>query len=114
MEDKQPVVSTIEHAFSVGELKGELVLKFIPADIEDTIYFLKHRGYLEHHGYGFAPEMVYSLTDKAVEVFEQHQLPEEEQKAFKEALWDIKPNWYGMGPNLPEIMKRVKKLFGWK
>lgn len=117
-KDQQPAAQMIEHAFPVGKLKGELALKYIPADIEDTIYFLKHRDYLKIHGLGLiVPEMMYSMTEKAVAVFEERQLPKEEQKAFEEALWNIKPSLYGMGPNLPEFKKRakkLKKLLGWK
>jgi len=101
---------TINNAYSIGGLKGKLVLKYIPGDIEDTIYFLFNREYLVLHGRGsIAPEQAYSLTEKAIEVFQKKQLPLEEENAFKEALWDLKPNFYGMGPNLPEVWKRFKK-----
>jgi hypothetical protein len=84
-------------------------LKYRPEDIEDTIYFMKHRGYLETHGYGFAPEMVYSLTEKALDVAQSQKLPEEEEKAFQESLWDINPKIHGMGPNWREGWRRLKK-----
>lgn len=71
---------------------------------------MKHRGYLLIHGQGMiAPEMIYSLSDKAVDVFESETLPEEEEEAFQEALWDIKPKLYGVGPNLREWKKRWQK-----
>ena len=106
---QEPTESAVENAFPVGNLKGELVLKHRPEDIEDTIYFMKHREYLETHGYGFAPEMVYSLTEKAVGVARSQKLPEEEEKAFQESLWDINPKIYGMGPNWREGWRRFKK-----
>lgn len=107
---QEPKESTVENAFAVGKLKGELVLKYRPEDIEDTIYFMKYRGYLENHGYGLmAPEMVYSLTEKALEVARSQKLPEEEEKAFQESLWDINPKIYGMGPNWREGWRRLKK-----
>ena len=107
---QEPTESVVENAFAVGTLKGALVLKYRPEDIEDTIYFMKHRGYLEIHGYGLmAPEMVYSLTEKALDVARSQKLPEEEEKAFQESLWDINPKFYGMGPNWREVWKRFKK-----
>jgi hypothetical protein len=111
----EPNSHTIENAFAAATLKGELVLRYIPADIEDTIYFLKYREYLVVHGHGLMlPEYVYSLTEKAIEVHVNRQLPEEEEKAFQESLWEIKPRVYGIGPNLPEFLKRWRKLFSRK
>lgn len=110
IKGQEPKESAVENAFAVGKLKGELVLKHRPEDIEDTIYFMKHRGYLETHGYGLiAPEMVYSLTEKALDVAQSRKLPEEEEKAFQESLWDINPKIYGMGSNWREGWRRLKK-----
>ena len=107
---REPQQSTVENAFPIGKLKGELVLKYRPDDIEDTIYFMEYREYLVKHGYGlFAPEMVYSLTEKAVEVAQSQKLPEEEEEAFQESLWDINPKIYGMGPNWREGWRRFRK-----
>jgi hypothetical protein len=112
-EDEEEKPSPIENAFAVGKLKGELVLKHTPADIEDTIYFLKHREYLVTHGMGMVwPEAVYSLTDKAIDVFKRGELPKDEQKAFAEALWEIKPRFYGVGPNLPAMVRWMRRRFG--
>jgi hypothetical protein len=111
MLDKDPAEHMFEDAVHVAKLRGELVLKYRPDDIEDTIYFMKHRGYIEVHGQGMAaPELVYSLTDKARMVADSGHLPSEEEAAFREALWDIKPKLWGMGPNLPEWLKRSRKL----
>ena len=91
----------IENGYAVSLLKGRLVLKYLPQDIEDTIYFMKHREYLVTHGQGIImPEAVYSLTDKAIAIHESKILPEEEQAAFKDALWNIEPKLYGVGPNI--------------
>ena len=88
----------IENGYPVGGLKGRLVLKFLPVDIEDTIYFMKHRDYLVIHGQGMImPEAVYSLTEKAISVLETKQLPKVEKEAFRESLWNIEPKLYGMG-----------------
>jgi len=74
---------TINNAYTIGGLKGRLVLKYKPEDIEDTIYFLKNREYLVTHGRGLiAPEQIYSLTEKAIEVFQNKKLPQEEENAF--------------------------------
>ena len=100
----------IENAIVAGLLKGELVLKHRPEDIEDTIYFMKHRRYLKTHGYGIAaPELAYGLTDKALEVVQSQKLPDEEEKAFQESLWDINPKVYGFGLNMREWIRRFKK-----
>ena len=110
IKGQAPQQSTIENAFAIGKLKGELVLKYRPDDIEDTIYFMENREYLVKHGYGtFAPEMAYSLTEKALEVAQSQKLPEEEEKAFQEALFDINPKFYGMGPNWREVWRRFRK-----
>lgn len=108
---KEPVETTIENGIGVNQLKAALVLKYKPEDIEDTVYFMKYRGYLVVHGAGvFNPEYVYSLSDKALEVASKGELPQEEQKAFNEALWSISPSMWGIRPNIPELMRRSKKL----
>ena len=106
---QEPTNSVVENALAVGKLKGELVLKHRPEDIEDTIYFMKHREYLDNHGYAFAPEMVYSLTEKGLDVAQSQKLPEEEEKAFQESLWDINPKFYGMGLNWREGLRRFQR-----
>ena len=101
-----------KNGMGVANLKSELVLKHLPTDIEDTIYFMKHRNYLRTHGQGMVmPELVYSLTEKGVEVAKAKELPEEEKVAFKESLWKIEPNFYGVGPSIPAWKKMFKKLF---
>lgn len=98
----------VENGYSVSQLKAHLVLKYLPSDIEDTIYFMKHREYLTEHGQGIMmPEIAYSLSEKAISVFDQKKLPSDEKAAFKESLWKIEPKFYGIGPNL----KAWKKIF---
>ena len=99
----------IDNAHTIKDLKGKLVLKFIPQDIEDTIYFMKHRNYIGIHGHGTF-EFVYSLTDKAIEVYKKQLLPEDEREAFKSSLWTIEPKIYGMGPNIKGWKKEWKKI----
>jgi hypothetical protein len=53
--------------------------------------------------------MVFGLTEKALELVQSRKLPEEEEKAFKESLWDINPKLYGVGPNWREGLRRIKK-----
>ena len=102
----------IKNGYAVSRLKAVLVLKFLPGDIEDTIYFMKHREYLITHGQGIImPELVYSLTDKAISVCDSQTLPDDEKEAFKESLWKIEPKFYGIGPNLKAWKK---KIFEWK
>lgn len=99
--------SKVEIECGVHQLKAELVLKYLPADIEDTVYFMKYRGYLSTQGVGVMREISYSLTEKALAVYDEHVLPVEEAHAFKESLWKIEPEYYGIGPNL----KAWKKWF---
>ena len=109
--DQDPVKSRVENAYSIGGLKGELVLRHSPQDIEDTIYFMKNREYLVEHGYGMmGPAMACSLSEKAIKVWKEKLLPAEEQTAFKESLWDINPKLYGIGPNWKEMTRRLRKL----
>ena len=99
-----------ENAVSIGALKRILVLTYLPADIEDTLYFLEHRGYLNVHGRGLAaPKMVYSMTSKAIEVHSTKSLPGEERAAFDEALWDLRPGYAGIGFNLREGWRRLRR-----
>ncbi len=108
---QEPVENKIENGFGIHALKGRLVLKYRPDDIEDTIYFMWHRNYLAKHGQGMInPDIAYSLSEKALEVIKQGKLPEDEEHAFKESLWDIKPKLWGMGPNLSEWLRRAKKI----
>ena len=59
--------SEIENGRAVSYLKSQLILKYFPSDIEDTIYFMKYRNYLMVHGQGMImPEIAYSMTEKAI------------------------------------------------
>ncbi len=103
----------LENAYSINQLKTKLVLRYLPSDIEDTFYFMEHRGYLLIHGQGMInPKIAYTMTEKAITVFDQQKLPEDEREAFKESLWNIEPKFYGVGPNLSawkELIKRWRK-----
>ena len=107
---EEPKKKVVKNAIGVVDLKGRLVLKYIPADIEDTIYLLKNRDYLitEKTGNG-GYDFVYSLTDKAIKVASSQKLPTDEEVAFKEALWDINPGIWGVRLNVAEMFRRGKK-----
>lgn len=102
--------TTEDHSMTVANLKKTLVLQYRPADIDDTVRFLKTRGYLLPHGYGIAaPEMAYSLSPKAINVLDRRTLPYDEQRAFDERILEAeKPEIYGIRLNLPELWKRAK------
>ena len=110
--NKEPIETKIENGIEEGQLRGELVLKYKPDDIEDTIYFMKYRQYFKIHyaGGGRGAWVVYSLSDKALEVARGGKLPEEEQRAFREKLWNLEPSMWGVSPNIAEIMRRAKNL----
>lgn len=108
--NEEPIKKRIENGISDSELRGALVLKYKPADVEDTIYFMKYREYFYIDKAGGCSLVVYSLSDKALEVASSGKLPEDERKAFRDELWNIKPGMWGFSANLPEIMKRVKNF----
>ena len=101
----------LKNTYEIKLLKSELVLRHTPQDIEDTIYFMKHREYLTNFGYrAMWPEAALILTEKALKVRHEGQLPDEERKAFQEVLWDIsRPKIYGIGFNFGELWRRMKK-----
>ena len=110
--NKEPTKKVVKNGIDAGSLKKELVLKYRPSDIEDTIYFMEHRDYFSIHSSGvFTGLIVYGLTDKALGVLRDGVLPKEERTAFREALWDLKPRIWGVSPNIPEIVRRAKKVF---
>jgi DNA-binding PadR family transcriptional regulator len=92
-------------------LEKELVLRYNKAQIEDSLYFLEKRGYLNKHGFVNFTLVAYELTPQAIDVLEKGEFTEEEQRAFEEALFDIKqPGWFGMKFNLGELFRRSKKM----
>ena len=103
---------TIENAMSLYEIEKDLVLRYSKSEIEDSLYFLEKRGYLILHGFMNLTLVAYELTVRAFEVLNENKFSDEEQKAFQEALFDIKkPGWFGMKVNLGEIYRRFKKRF---
>ena len=79
--------NTQENAIAVTDLKSQLVLRFSRADIEDTIYFLTSRSYVNIHRQGaIGPDIAYCLSNKAIDVLQNKQLPGEEQRAFEENI----------------------------
>jgi len=106
--------TTKDHSITVTNLRAKLVLQYSQADINETVRFLKARGYLLTHGYGSAaPEMAYSLSPQAINVLDRRTLPEEEQRAFNKKILEAeKPGVYGIRLNLPELWRRVKAWRG--
>jgi hypothetical protein len=109
---EKPKNPPTENAIGIGKLKSELVLHHSKQEIEDSLYFLEHRGYLSIHSLGLGPPMLYSLTQKAIDILERGSFSEEEEHAFSEALFDLnKPGSFGLKFNVGELWRRVKK---WK
>ncbi|MCH9694280.1 MAG: hypothetical protein K0U72_07200 [Gammaproteobacteria bacterium] len=82
--DKDPVEHEFEDAHNIHQLKGALVLKYQPDDIEDTIYFMRYRGYFMVHGQGaIAKEIVFSSSEKACEIADLRSLPDEEENGLR-------------------------------
>ena len=94
----------IENATCIAELKKELMLHYCKQDIEDSIYFLEKRGYLD------VPRMAFSLTEKAVRALEAGSFSKEEEKAFSEVLIHlIKPRWMGVKFYARATISRLNK-----
>lgn len=100
----------IENSIPSYDLERDLVLRYSKAAIEDSLYFLEKRGYLIKHGYLNLTLVAYQLSPQAFEVLSKNKFNDEEQNAFKEALFDVKnPGWFGMKFNLGEAFRRFKK-----
>ena len=100
----------IENAIPLFVLERDLVLHYVKTEIEDSLYFLEKRGYIIRHGFHGLTRVAYQLSDSAIEVLEKGSFTQEEQEAFKEALFDLKkPGWLGMNFNLGEVIRRFKK-----
>jgi len=113
--DEKPKGPPIENAIGIGALEKELVLHYSKQEIEDSLYFLEKRGYLSIHSIGMGLPMVYSLTQEAIATLERGSFSEEEENAFREALFDIKqPGWFGLKFNVGELWRRFRKRIGSK
>lgn len=79
-------VSPVENGVGIGELKKKLVIRYSKNEIEDSLYFLEQRGYLQHHGFGLiSPRLAYSLTQKALDTIERGTFEDEEIVAFDQS-----------------------------
>ena len=56
------------------------------------------------------PELVYSLTEKGVQIAVEKNFLKR-KVAFKESLWNIEPKLYGKEPNIPAWKKKFQKVF---
>ena len=86
------------------------VLRHSKSEVEDSLYFLEKRGYLIRHGFQGLTRVAFELSEAALEVLEAKSFSEQEQQAFKEALFDIrKPGWFGLKFNAAELWRRLMK-----
>ena len=103
----------VNHGMMVTEIEKILVLTYTRSAIDDSLYFLEKRGYIliedldihnrRHH---------YSLTESALTALQDGHFSDEEQKAFEDALLDLKtPGMFGVKINLGEMWRRAKKSF---
>lgn len=103
----------IENAIPLAAIEYNLVLDYQKKEIEDSLYFLQKRGYLIQHGHIGLTKVAMQLSDNALKAIETGHFKKEEEKAFKEALFDLKnPGWLGMKFNLGEVWRRFKKSKG--
>ncbi|MCP4413068.1 MAG: hypothetical protein GY808_10965 [Gammaproteobacteria bacterium] len=102
--------SVIENAIPLFALEKELVLNYVKSEIEDSLYFLEKRGYIIKRGFNGLTRVVYTLSNSAIRALEIEKFTDEEQEAFKEALFNAKqPGWLGLKFNLGELIRRIKK-----
>ncbi len=100
----------LENAIPLHDLESHLALKYRKNQIEDCLYFLEKRRYLIKHGFMGFTLVVLQLSAQALKALENGSFSPEEQKVFKEALFDLKsPGIWGMKFNLGEALQRIKK-----
>jgi hypothetical protein len=101
----------LENALPLFVLERDLVLRHAKQQIEDSLYFLEKRGYLHRHGFHGLTRVAFQLSESALSVLEARSFSEEEQRAFREALFDAKqPGLWGFKFNLGEAWRRLNKL----
>jgi hypothetical protein len=101
----------LENALPLLVLERELVLRHTKQQIEDSLYFLEKRGYLHRHGFQGLTRVAFQLSQAALSVFDGGSFPAEEQRAFREALVDVRqPGLWGMKFNLGEAWRRISKF----
>ena len=100
----------IKNAVPQFVLERDLVLRHSKSEIEDSVYFLEKRGYLIRHGFQGLTRVAFELSESALAALKCGSFSDEEQHAFREALFDLKkPGWFGMKINLGEAWRRFKK-----
>jgi hypothetical protein len=91
-------------------IERDLVLRHGRQQIEDSMHFLEKRGYLLRHGFQGLTRVAFQLSDDALKALEGGNFLPEEQRAFREALVDLRqPGFWGMKVNLGEAWRRLKK-----
>ncbi|HQA93833.1 MAG TPA: hypothetical protein PK155_07380 [Bacteroidales bacterium] len=100
----------LQNAIPLFVLERELVLRYQKNQIEDSLYFLEKRGYLLRHGFQGLTRVAFQLSDSGLEALKKGSFSPEEQRAFREALLDVRqPGLYGMKLNLGEVLRRLRK-----
>jgi uncharacterized protein YjaZ len=100
----------LQNAIPLFELECNLVLRYSKIQIKDSLYFLEMRGYLIKHGFQGLTRVAFRLSESALVVLKSRAFTNEEQKAFREALFDMKqPGLWGMKFNVGEAWRRIKK-----
>jgi len=101
----------LENSLPLVVLERDLVLRHTKQQIEDSLYFLEKRGYLYRHGFQGLTRVAFQLSDSALSALDSASFSAEEQKAFREALLDVRhAGLWGLRFNLGEAWRRFKKL----
>jgi hypothetical protein len=101
----------LANALPLFVLERDLVLRHTKQQIEDSLYFLEKRGYLLRHGFHGLTRVAFQLSEVALSVLEADSFSEEEQRAFREALFDAKqPGLWGFKFDLGEAWRRLNKF----
>jgi hypothetical protein len=101
----------LENALPLFVLERDLVLRHSKQQIEDSLYFLEKRGYLYRHGFQGLTRVAFQLSESALEVLDGGAFSDEEQRAFRESLVDLRqPGLWGLKFNLGEAWRRLMKL----
>lgn len=103
----------VENSLKISDMEKELVLNYSKQEIEDSFYFMEKRGYIDVLGFGLhAPRSIYKITDEGLKLAESNKFSNEEQKAFSNALLDVRtPGMFGIKFNAGELWRRLKKWY---
>ncbi len=78
---------TLENAFRIADVEKELVLNYSKSTIEDSMYFMEKRGYLDVLSWGLiAPRSIYKILDAGLSLAISGRFPDEEKESFDEGI----------------------------